>query len=332
MKIGIPRALVYYYFFPLWKTLFEELGFEVVMSDKTSKSLIDKGIKVSVPEICVPIKIMSGHLINLLEKKVDYVFLPRFESLNKGEHLCPKFIGLPDMMRYTIPGLQEKLLFPAINTDRENMGCYGNYKSMFKKLEVSDERAKEALNTAYDEWKRFRSICFMGYTAAEALEIYENKGSVNIEPPKHEGDITIGILGYVYNVYDEFVSMDIVKKMRELGVNIITFEMIKNEAIEKELKAFKKSFFWAFTNKLLGSAYNFYKNENVDGLIHMTAFNCGPDSFLGKLLELDSSNYGKPVMTVRVDEHTGENHLQTRVEAFVDMIRRKKLSERAGVS
>ena len=69
----------------------------------------------------------------------------------------------------------------------------------------------------------------------------------------------------------------------------------------------------------------FLKDDSIDGIIHITAFGCGPDSLIGKIMELESVDYKKPFMTIRVDEHTGENHLQTRVEAFIDMIYRKKL-------
>ena len=66
--IGIPRALVYYYYFPQWKTFFEELGYKVVISDKTSRKIIDQGIKVTLNDACVPIKLFHGHVIDLINK------------------------------------------------------------------------------------------------------------------------------------------------------------------------------------------------------------------------------------------------------------------------
>jgi predicted nucleotide-binding protein (sugar kinase/HSP70/actin superfamily) len=80
---------------------------------------------------------------------------------------------------------------------------------------------------------------------------------------------------------------------------------------------------WTFTNKILAASYDFFTDPNIDGLIHVTAFGCGPDSMLGKLLELDSLEYKKPFMTIRVDEHTGEAGVDTRIEAFVDMLERR---------
>jgi predicted nucleotide-binding protein (sugar kinase/HSP70/actin superfamily) len=139
----------------------------------------------------------------------------------------------------------------------------------------------------------------------------------------HDSALRIGVIGYVYNVYDNFISMDVLNKLRQLGADPVTFEMLDQKVIDLQLRKFPKTLFWTFSNKLLAGAYHFFEDPTYDGLIHVTAFGCGPDSFLGKVLELDSANYGKPFMTVRIDEHTGENHLQTRVEAFVDMIAKK---------
>ncbi|HBE78610.1 MAG TPA: hypothetical protein DDW65_12670, partial [Firmicutes bacterium] len=136
--------------------------------------------------------------------------------------------------------------------------------------------------------------------------------------------IRIGVIGYVYNVYDNLISMDVLNKLRQLGACPVTFEMLTPKEIDEQLSRFPKTLFWTFSNKLLAGAYHFFEDSSFDGVIHVTAFGCGPDSFLGKILELDSLKYQKPFMTVRIDEHTGENHLQTRVEAFIDMIVKKK--------
>ena len=69
-----------------------------------------------------------------------------------------------------------------------------------------------------------------------------------------------------------------------------------------------------------------YINENrmADGIIHLTAFGCGPDSVIGKMMEINCEEENIPFMTMRVDEHTGESHVQTRLEAFIDMLKMKK--------
>ena len=86
---------MYYYYYPLWKCLFENLGIDVVVSDITSKDLIEEGIRATVPEICVPIKIFNGHVINLLSKNVDYVFVPRFVSIDPDEWFVQNLLVFP---------------------------------------------------------------------------------------------------------------------------------------------------------------------------------------------------------------------------------------------
>lgn len=322
MKIGIPRALLYYYYFPLWRTLFQELGHEVVVSGSTNKTIVDNGIKLSVPEICVPIKIFNGHVQDLVAREVDYVFVPRMISIEKGMTFCPKFLGLPDMIKFTFPELKGKIISPQISTGSElitDLECYRDLQCIFN---LNDKKLKRALHLARRVWLKFRSISKKGYLLNEAMELVNRPG--NVTPVSRTGDITIGLISYVYDVYDDFVSMNAAAKLQNLGANVITFEMLNEKVIEQEIKPMRKALFWTFSNKILGAGLHFYKNPQVDGIIHMTAFGCGPDSLLGKSLELDSCRYGKPFMTVRVDEHSGESHLQTRIEAFVEMLRKKK--------
>lgn len=138
-----------------------------------------------------------------------------------------------------------------------------------------------------------------------------------------EFDTTIGLLGYVYNVYDPFISMNIIQKLRELKVNVITFDMLDLRDLHKYRDECTRPIFWTFPDKLYQAASVMIKDLDVQGIIHITAFGCGPDSVVGKEIEHDFADSGVPFMTLRIDEHTGESHLQTRIEAFTDMIKRK---------
>ncbi|MPM84512.1 hypothetical protein SDC9_131585 [bioreactor metagenome] len=162
-------------------------------------------------------------------------------------------------------------------------------------------------------------MCREGYTIEEARHILESGEKLPIQ--KQKGP-TIGLLGYVYNIYDSYISMDIIKRLRNMGVNVVTFEMFDEKEIENRGKG--KGVFWSFARKLYNAGNRMLEDEKIDGIIHLTAFACGPDSVIGKLLEGDCAKGRKPFMTIRVDEHTGEGHVQTRIEAFVDMLNRKK--------
>ncbi|AOT70250.1 acyl-CoA dehydratase activase-related protein [Geosporobacter ferrireducens] len=330
MKVGIPRALLYYYYYPFWKTFFDALSVETVVSRPTSKVIVNKGIEVSVPEICVPIKVFAGHVASIVDQ-VDYIFIPRMVSISKNEFFCPKFMGLPDMVKYTVPGAADKILSPKIQSDNDSISNPKYYAEVKRVLGISSWELQRALAKAEKAWQKFRQLSKDGYVLSDALKIFEGEPLKQEISKNNEDVVTIGLMGYVYDIYDEFVSMNVIEKLKESGVKIITFEMLEEKQLLKSLQFMKKQLFWTFSNKLLGAGYHFYHDPEVDGVIQVTAFGCGPDSMIGKMMELDSGAYDKPFMTVRVDEHTGESHLQTRVEAFVDMIRRKNRERGGGI-
>jgi predicted nucleotide-binding protein (sugar kinase/HSP70/actin superfamily) len=321
MKIGIPNALLHSYYITFWKTFFEELGQEPIETSATNKAILDKGVRHSVPEICVPMKIYTGHVVELLDRQVDYVYIPRFVSIGKGDTFCPKFLGLPDMLKQTVPGLEAKMLTHHIQTKTDDITAIQEYIEIAKIFTDDRCKIKHAIEKGRQKWLSFRDFCCKEQYDCRQANRRVLTGS---EPKMGELPLKIGVIGYVYNIYDNFISMDILNKLRQIGAHPVTFEMLAPKVIDEQLSRFPKTLFWTFSNKLLAGAYHFFEDSTFDGVIHVTAFGCGPDSFLGKILELDSAKYQKPFMTVRIDEHTGENHLQTRVEAFVDMIAKKK--------
>ena len=98
--IGIPQALASYYFYPLWKTFFTELGFDVITSGPTDRKKLNQGIQLAPSEACLPLKCYLGHVAALAET-VEAIFVPRLVCLQKHPRVklgCPKFIGLPFTM------------------------------------------------------------------------------------------------------------------------------------------------------------------------------------------------------------------------------------------
>ncbi|KXS48447.1 acyl-CoA dehydratase activase-related protein [Halanaerobium congolense] len=341
-SIGIPRALLYYYYFPFWLKLFSELNLKTVISDNTSRDLLDQGVKKSLSEICVPIKVIIGHILNLDQKDVDYIFLPRFRSLRKNVVLCPKFLGLPDMVSHSLPSLKAEIIADQIDAKSDDIAQYFNHQKLAKTFNIPKREMKKALNKASSFWQRYRNLLFEGYliddfSNIEEIEILEkliSKFENSSKPPSSKKEelkiaekgevLDIALIGYVYNVFDQYINMDIINKLKEMGVRVHTFSMAAEEIVEKELSKLRKPMFWEFTNKLYGAAEHYLKNDKIDGLIHLTAFGCGPDSMLGQILEVDAKEYEKTFMTLRIDEQTGESHIMTRIEAFIDLLRLKK--------
>ncbi|MCL1873607.1 MAG: acyl-CoA dehydratase activase-related protein [Clostridiales bacterium] len=322
MNIGIPQALLYYYYYPLWQPFLEQLGAKTIVSKPTDQDIIHQGSRVSVPEICVPIKVFNGHVNELLNKGVDYIFAPRMVQVEKGLTFCPKFLGLPDMLDYTFPAHKNQMLAPQIKgTNEWSVSSQDLQKEPFFAA-FDKSRLEAAWQIGVKAWNRFREICRRGYLIPEALDLYQKPDLPKVK--NQQGEIKIGLIGYVYDIYDKLVGMEICQRLQEMGADLSTFEMLQDKDIDRQIDPMKKSLFWTFSNKVFGAGLHFYQQPEIDGIIHVTAFGCGPDSLSGKMMELDAEKYGKPFMTVRVDEHSGESHLQTRIEAFTDMLKRRK--------
>lgn len=324
-RVGIPRSLFYYYHYPLWKTFFTELGAQVISSPPTNRRIIDQGIDLAVDEVCFPIKVYYGHIMELCLQELDYIFVPRIVSIEHKSYICPKFMGLPDMIKASIKDLPQviDLTIDLSKSDKELS------KDLIKvgRLFVKDNKLiKQAYERAMHEFYLCRSLTKQGYTMAEAIRVWEGE-EVNF--PKND-NLTIGVLGHGYSLYDEAISMNIINKLRDLGCKVIFPEYLERILVEKAAATIPKRVFWTLGRKMVGSALHMDQSPEVDGIIYLACFGCGPDSLVGEIIERKVTN--KPFMLLTVDEHTGEGGIITRLEAFCDMLNRRRLKDEGNIS
>lgn len=319
-RVGIPRALSYYAYYPLWKTFFEQLGLEVVISQTTTKGILDSGVKEAVADACVPIKIFHGHILDIKDR-VDYLFVPRLVSVNNEAMVtfCPKFLGLPDMIKASISGLPP-IIDVRIDLRRGIWALPSVCLQIGRQLGKGFGEVFRAYRKAIKAYSRYQRLMGEHKTPVEALAFLEG------EQPKIENgenaDLKFAILGFPYTVYDRFVNVDLVEKLRRLGVQVLTTEMVPHRDLLKQAKKLPKNLFWNFSNQVVRAALYYLDHKPVDGIIHITAFGCGPDAMADKIIELEARQRGKtPFLSITIDEHTGEAGLMTRLEAFVDMLR-----------
>jgi predicted nucleotide-binding protein (sugar kinase/HSP70/actin superfamily) len=233
-KVGIPRALFYYQYFPLWKTFFEELGAEIVVSGNTTKKIMDEGSKTCVDEACLPVKIFYGHVIELKDK-VDYLFIPRFTSVSKGEYICPKFGGLPDMIRNTIPDLPI-----IIDTDVDLWKKGSN--PLIPAFEVGGyftrdrRKIQKAYRKALESVRDFRIEVKKGVLPDDILS-----KKLRLLKKADGPRLNIAVIGHSYNIYDSYVNMDMVNKLKNNGVNVLTVDMVDSNVIKEKVKTLSKN-------------------------------------------------------------------------------------------
>src|SRR4030067_3816228 len=101
-RIGIPRALLYYKYYPMWLTFLKEMGACVVVSGQTNPRIIKQGAARVVCDTCLPLKAYVGHVISLTGN-CDSIFIPILRSTGKKVLNCSRFLGLPDMIRAVVP-------------------------------------------------------------------------------------------------------------------------------------------------------------------------------------------------------------------------------------
>lgn len=323
-KVGIPRSLAYYFYLPLWKTFIKELGHEVVESPPTSRAILDQGVKEAVNDACIPIKVYHGHAAHLAER-CDFLFCPRLVSVRKHgdfgtETFCPKFLGLPDMVRLALSPLPP-LIDVRIDLKQPKTGLQDAADEIGRQLGNGPGQIKRALRCAQAAQQSFASLCHKGMLVPDALDAVLN-GSVKPLPTRHRHTLTLAVIGYPYVLYDAYINAGLFKILQQEEVNIVTQDMLADREIDRQAKCLPKSLFWYFSNRAVYGGLHYMEHNRVDGIIHVTAFACGPDSMVDRLLEIEAKRRGAiPYLPIAVDEHTGEAGVRTRVEAFLDMLR-----------
>jgi predicted nucleotide-binding protein (sugar kinase/HSP70/actin superfamily) len=298
--IGFPKALLYHKYYNGWKVFFEELDCKVVESNSSTKDIFDRGNKIAEEEACLPVKLFLGH-VEFLKDKVDYIFVPRVVSIEKNEFLCPKFLGLPEMVKSSIKDLP-KLIDKTINLRNSKVNFIKAVFAITQQLDRSYYQGLKAM--------------------LKALITFNNHSNYLVQQKNEQAEYKVGILGHEYIVYDDYISGGIIDKLKEMGVRAVTTEMLTKRELNAGIVESSQDMFWTFSKRMLGTAHHFFNSQDIDGIIQLTAFGCGPDSLVGEMISRKSKDKTDlPFMTLNLDEHTGEAGLITRIEAFIDMIR-----------
>lgn len=316
-RVGIPHGLFYYYYYPLWKTFFTDLGGQVITSSATNRSTVDSGIQLAVDETCFPIKVYFGHVRQLCSQNLDYLFLPRIVSVEPKSYICPKFMGIPDMIKSLVPDLP-----PLIDLTVDLSKSERDFKRGLIEVGHLFSPRRRSIMAAYQHGLQELNYCRLlareGFNLAEAIRIWEGDAL----PLEQSCDLNLGLLGHGYSLYDEAISLNLITRLREMGCRVTLPEMLKTDQVEAEAATIPKRVFWTLGRKMVGSAFTMEKSPLVDGIIYLACFGCGPDSLIGEIIQRKIKH--KPFMLLTVDEHTGPSGMLTRLEAFCDMLRRER--------
>lgn len=324
-KIGIPRAISYYNNYPFYYGFFTSLGYEVVLSDKTTTKLINDGCSYVVSDTCLPIKVYVGHVINLLDKGIDTIFIPSIQSTAHKINNCTKIRGLPEIIRNVI-NRPFKMIEPTLDKT-EKIGFKDFWYETARQLDITDKKTIEnAISEGWEMYNYFAKMAKAGIEHSKAIEnaingMYENKTVELVKP------LSVVIMAHGYNLFDERISMKMIQKLEKMGVKVYTGLNVSREDAINSIHALDEIQYWANELDLTGTAAYYMLNKKIDGIIALSAFGCGPDSLMVDEIDYHAKQRGIPMIHLTIDEHTGEAGFVTRIEAFTDMLMRKSIKE-----
>jgi predicted nucleotide-binding protein (sugar kinase/HSP70/actin superfamily) len=337
VKIGFPRALFYYDYFPFWAGFFHRLGIEVVTSPPTHRQIMEQGLKKASDETCLPLKLLAGHIQAL--KDVDAIFLPRMVSIEADTYNCPKFLGIPESVLPAVPAGMP-VLTVTLNWRKGK-------RQVLKDLQVFGlqlGKGKADIGKAFtlgQEWqKQYQDSSGAGWNFEESIREIESTTKGLTNPPSYsiaptlqvpltvqnKDRLRIALVGHSYLTHEPYANLNILRRLRKKA-EVELVQHVTQEEVDTNLSGLHKKMFWKHAKQIFGAGNKFVTDENIDGIIYLSCFGCGTDSMVQELLARLARDRHKPYMLITLDEHSGEAGLVTRLEAFLDMVERRKVHE-----
>jgi len=306
--VGIPRATFFWEMFPFWKAFFTELGMRVVPSAATSRAVVDRGVEAVPAETCFPIKVAHGHVIDLFERGVDYLFLPcivNMETLvddcEQGCN-CPYVQSMPYFVRAAI-GLDKydtTVLEPVFHMQWGHRHTDSRLRRLARRLGRRGAMVAAAIRAAHAAQETFRRRI-------------EQRGRQLLAELDGQRPALV-IVSRPYNGCDPGLNLRIPDKLRELGAVAIPLDFLP---IPRKVGPEMRSMYWRYGQRILAAARTIADDPRLNA-VYLTNFGCGPDSFIMKYFRCEMK--GKPYLTLEVDEHSADAGAVTRLEAFLDSL------------
>lgn len=321
--IGIPRAMSFYNNYPFYYGFFNDLGIKIVLSDVTTKQTMSEGASLVVTETCLPVKVYVGHVLNLLNKGVENILIPSLQSVDEKIYNCSKIRGLPDLIRNVIKQ-PFNMIEATLDKSEKKQGLYEFLSECVAPFGITDKNLiKKASKAGWRCYNNFHVMTKSGMPYSKALS-YALQGKVVVSSESKEYPISIALVGHGYNIYDERVCMKIIDKLEKMDVKVCSSLQLSSEQLSEGITSLGNDKYWANEDEMTGTAGHYLKDNKIDGIITITAFGCGPDSLMIERITRKAKQFGKPLLNLTIDEQTGEAGFVTRLEAFVDMLFRKK--------
>lgn len=310
LTVGIPRVLFLHKLFPMFNVFFKELGFNVILSDETTKEIVEMSQEYSLDETCYPIKLINGHVAFLLNRKVDYIFLPSLYTMKheisktREDYACVYMQTAPQIVSKVMELDKKgvKLLSPALSFK------FGKKYMMSTLMKLGLDLGKTKVQTTFALAKGMKQL----KKFEKETEII---GKNIIKELKSEEKVFV-IVTRAYGVSDKGLNMEIPQKLRSMGYKVLTLSNLP--AHDCDTSSDYSNMYWPFGQHILAGAKIIKNSKNLYA-IYLTNHGCGPDTMLSHYFKEEMGS--KPYLHIEVDEHASSVGVVTRLEAFVESLK-----------
>ena len=321
IRIGIPRVLNMYENYPFWQSLLSNCGFQVVLSDESNHQLYKKGIGALMSDnICFPAKLAHGHIVNLIEKKVNRIFLP-FVVYEKNEHEksansynCPIVTGYSEVLKNTTflaGSVDIPFDSPAINFNNINLLKKACWKYC-KQLRVGSATFSKAFKASLIAQNEFK-------------EQVKQKNTEILDDTVKNNRLVVLVASHPYHI-DHLIHQQVSQILSDLGVSVINEDIAysdKNEGFD----SFHTVSQWEYPNRILQAAWWTSQQKHTIGFIQLNSFGCGLDSVIMDEISDLTKRSGLSFALVRIDEISSPGSIKLRLRSLVESLKLKTQKE-----
>jgi predicted CoA-substrate-specific enzyme activase len=304
LKIGIPYIFFFHDYLPFWTTLLWEMGFDVEVSPKTNREIINTGSESILAETCFPVKVAHGHIEYLIRKGIHDLLIPSFVNMSTTDvefekgYACPLTQTIPYAAKVSHP--EARIIAPVINLRAGGAGRLANeIIRSFKPLGIKKNAAVKAMRAAENAQEQFAAS--VKAKGAEIISSLRERSAV--------------IVGRPYNAFESGMNLNIPKKLSDLGILTMPMDFVPASGLRIDDKW--PNMYWRSGQRILKAARLIREHAHLYA-IFIGNFSCGPDSFILKYFKEEMR--GKPFLQIEIDEHSADAGAITRCEAFLDSI------------
>lgn len=310
-KVGLPLALNFYELIPFWKTLFNELGFETVISDESSRDIYYLG-QHTIPSdtVCYPAKLTHGHIESLLNKNVDFIFYPCMSyNIDEGEsdnHFnCPVVAYYPELLIANNPRLNsDNFIYPYMDMNREKNVISVMYE-VLKKYGIKKPQIKSAVKKAYEKLSDYRNEIF-------------NKGNQIISQARENGQKIIVLSGRPYHI-DKEINHGIQKLITSLGMAVVSEDAVFQYGHYPNPGVLNQ---WSYHARLYRAAQYVTTQPDMQ-LVQLVSFGCGIDAITTDEVREILESKGKLYTQLKIDEINNLGAAKIRLRSLVAAMEEK---------